>query len=1354
MVGGAPEVEMPAISVRSLVCVLLLVAFFVAPPATLATPVTSAANVAQSGISPGGVDMATGELILVMRPDLVLDGPLPVMFKRYYASMLAREGLASGSMGPNWLGPYDWRLNLGGTAADVITDRGADIHFQSVPGGGWALVSPLDHAYVLMSAGASLRFTDPVARRIYVFGGTPPQLTQIVDEHGNALDLTYTGGSLTQVSDGLGRVLTFAYDRLTGMLGSITDGTRTVSYSYTGGVLTGFTDAGGRHWTFGYVQPGPIQGLLTGVTEPLENTPLSQTYDPLGRVVSQMDARGGVANYVWDGAAGGVFTDPLGRSWTYLHDAQNRLVSLTDPNSGVWSRAYDASGRIASETRPLGDGTSFGYDGASGYPAMAGFADGSAIHWTYGSHLVGGSTLYDLAGAQYPDLTTESFTRDPAGNLVTFTDRGGGLWQGTYNPQGQLLTGTNPAGGVTTLTYNTAGRLASESDPAGVLTRYTYDALSRLVAIAPDDTSSRTYAYDPLDHVTSAIDERGAAWDYTYDADGRLINDTNPLFESTQYSYDGLDRLTQVTDPLGEVSAYAYDGGGRVSSFTDGTGRVTRYAYDAWGDLSGTSDPAGATWSYGYDSNRRATNAQDPLTHAAAYAYDAVDRLTHSTDPVGTGFDYGYDAMDRLQTATGPLGRSLTLGYDARGLLTSLLDATSRTDLARNSLGEVSQLTDPNRNPWPSGYDTGGRLTSAADPLGRTSSYDYDARGRLIHGTLPLGAASLQYDRADRLVGESFADGTALSWSYDDANRLTGATGATYAYDAAGHRIASNGLSFTYDAAGRITTETYGEGRAVSYTYDARGLLSQVSDWMGGVTTFTYDAAGRMTGITRPNGTTGTYAYDAADRLVNAVEVQPGPINSPISSIAITRDAVGEPSAVVRAAPLLPSVLTPGTTNFGYDAASQVTGFVWDGLGRLLGDGSRTFAWDGASRLTQYNAAGENPSFTYDGFGRLLSRTQGAAAEQYAWNDANDAPTLDVVMNGPSPVRYFVHTPSGLLLESIEAAGGARRYYHYDEDGNTLFLTDDTGAVVAAYAYGPFGDVRSSGSTAGNPFTLGGGAIQLGGSGLFAFPGGDVYDSKLARMISGGATGSGPPDIGTSNPGPQQRVTGQPGPNQRVEANPGPINCVETNPGPNQRVETNPGPQQRVTGQPGPNQLGTRIRGIQTAVVVGAGEEEIFVDEYGRIKVQFNWDRKGKNDVSDGIRWRESLDHALVENTITIGAGTSGPGAGKPSFDPTIGSAVGKASSHEGPRESVSITHVKLTYEGRERDDSGQGSDRATRLPPCKSCVQPFVAGKVSGGEGAGVVFTINHSKMNMEYHAQNGPGVVQRSGCQWCVQP
>jgi type VI secretion system secreted protein VgrG len=39
------------------------------------------------------------------------------------------------------------------------------------------------------------------------------------------------------------------------------------------------------------------------------------------------------------------------------------------------------------------------------------------------------------------------------------------------------------------------------------------------------------------------------------------------------------------------------------------------------------------------------------------------------------------------------------------------------------------------------------------------------------------------------------------------------------------------------------------------------------------------------------------------------------------------------------------------------------------------------------------------------------------------------------------------------------------------------------------------------------------------------------------------------------------------------------------------------------------------IVGTQTAIVVGPKDEEVFTDKYGRVKVQFHWDRQGKNDL-------------------------------------------------------------------------------------------------------------------------------------------
>ena len=69
------------------------------------------------------------------------------------------------------------------------------------------------------------------------------------------------------------------------------------------------------------------------------------------------------------------------------------------------------------------------------------------------------------------------------------------------------------------------------------------------------------------------------------------------------------------------------------------------------------------------------------------------------------------------------------------------------------------------------------------------------------------------------------------------------------------------------------------------------------------------------------------------------------------------------------------------------------------------------------------------------------------------------------------------------------------------------------------------------------------------------------------------------------------------------------------------------------------------VQGSQTAVVVGPKGEEIFTDKYGRVKVQFHWDRKGKNDeesscwvrvgqMAAGRRWGTSYWPRIGQEVI------------------------------------------------------------------------------------------------------------------------
>ena len=62
---------------------------------------------------------------------------------------------------------------------------------------------------------------------------------------------------------------------------------------------------------------------------------------------------------------------------------------------------------------------------------------------------------------------------------------------------------------------------------------------------------------------------------------------------------------------------------------------------------------------------------------------------------------------------------------------------------------------------------------------------------------------------------------------------------------------------------------------------------------------------------------------------------------------------------------------------------------------------------------------------------------------------------------------------------------------------------------------------------------------------------------------------------------------------------------------------TCPSARSRVTPKP-------MVQGPQTAVVVGRAGEEIFTDKYGRVKVQFHWDREGKRNENSSCWIRVS----------------------------------------------------------------------------------------------------------------------------------
>ncbi len=1077
----------------------------------------STANSRYAATNLDPINTFSGELFSQKPRDLDLGGPMPLYFQRYYASYLRRSFIL-GDLGSNWRHNFDARLFWSGNTITYVSHDGRVTKFQQDVGTGvWSQQTNTDTPYQLSAVGGEdVKLYDPEIDRIYTFDFTTSsviigKLVKIEDGHGNVHTVTYDldTGQIQTVSDGLGRTLTFTYntDAIPKTV-IVTDGTRSVNFQYTDTIdseyLTIFTDVQGGMTTYAYedTSANADHALMLSMTQPRGNIPYTQTFFDTstaasGRVATQTDADGNAFGFDYSGLDT-TLTDPLGNTRVQTHTATGELSNSQDNAGQDIVIGSDATGRRNSITDRLGDVTTMSYHAPSGKLESRTNADGTTSSFSYTERPFGNLTLYDITGITHADATTESFTYDANGNATSHTDQAGNVSTSTYDGNGQPLTITNRAGGMSTMTYNADETMATNTDPAGNPTAFGYDALKRPNLITRADGSTVNFTYDNTNRLLTTTDENSNTTTLNYDPNGNPATITDPLDKITNFTYDGNDRLLSMTDPLTGVSSRTYDELGRVGTTTDPMLSVTTYGYDIHNRLTSVTDPLLNVWGATYDLEGVIASRSDPLLNTTNYVSDKMGRITETTSHLGNVSSVSYDAMGKVSTSTDPLGNITTFNRDARGLLSGieLPGGTISTGYARNALGQMTAVTDPNTNDWLRAYDTGGRMTSVTDPLGRTQAITYDTRNRLSTITYPggLGSVTMSYDAVGNLTGHTFSDGTTTSYTYDDNNRRVAATGIARAYDANGRISSSNGIAITRDLNGNITSMTLAPGKVVTYAYDANDQLTTVTDWAGGVTGFTHDNAGRLTDITRPNSVNTTNTWDNDSRLTGLTE-------GTISTISLTRDANGQITSATRTVPQAASA-APMSSSDTFDAASQIIGATYDAVGRMTGNGTDSFTWNLASLLTGYTVDGTTVSATYDAESRRTSRTTGGVTRDYVWNDALGLNSTSVEKQGGADLKYYIHTPGGQLLYSMDATTNARNIYHYDEMGNTIAVTNDAGAVIGSYAYSPFGEITGSTGGLDNPFTWQGKyGIMDEGNGLYYIRA-RYYDSSTGRFIN------------------------------------------------------------------------------------------------------------------------------------------------------------------------------------------------------------------------------------------------------------
>ena len=688
----------------------------------------SAGNLISVGTVGDPVSTFTGEIFDQLPADLVLGGPMPLGFARYYAAFLKKDGKIVGTLGDSWLHNFEMKLTTTATNVEVVNELGRVITFTN-NGAGFVLAGRQDIAFQLATNGGNYILGDPRSQRLYTFDSAG-KLISIADGHGNAHTLTYSGNLLTSVTDSLGRAFAFQYNG-SGQLTNVTDGTRSVAFVQTGNNLTSVRDPLGYVTTYDYDLANANNGLMTAATMPVGNQPFTQVFDAQGRVISQTSAGSNVWSLNFNGTTTTV-TNPLGNIVQDVHSASGELSSHEDEAGQTLPLGSTAKGQRSLVTDRLGRSTGIAYHAPSGKPSALTNSDGTLTLFNYSPRTNSGIVFYDLSQVVYPDGASQTLTYDLSGNVKTRTDRAGKIFGFSHNGRGQILTATNPIGGVVTFTYDGAGRLATRLDSDLGVTTYKYDSLNRLTNVIRPDSSTLRAAFDANDRLTSVTDERNNTSQFFYDVNGRLnrIRDANG--KMNQFSYDTRNRLIQTIDRLGQATGVAYDPLDHVATTTNRNGFVTGYTYDARQRLTAVTDPGNQNWRFDYDNEGLLNAAGNPLNQTNRIGRDVLGYETSATNALGQTARVVRDAMRRVTQSIDGISRTNGFGYDARGLLTNAdKPLIGGAGYQRNALGQLSKITGLNGEQWNFDYTPMGRVSLLADPLNRTNRFTYDNRGRL-----------------------------------------------------------------------------------------------------------------------------------------------------------------------------------------------------------------------------------------------------------------------------------------------------------------------------------------------------------------------------------------------------------------------------------------------------------------------------------------------------------------------------------------------------------------------------------------------------------------------------------------------
>ncbi len=470
---------------------------------------------------------------------------------------------------------------------------------------------------------------------------------------------------------------------------------------------------------------------------------------------------------------------------------------------------------------------------------------------------------------------------------------------------------------------------------------------------------------------------------------------------------------------------------------------------------------------------------QDANGEWVRYEYDKAIRLTALVNENNASYRFAYDASDRLSEEMRVDNLPRRFSYDIAGHLIRLDEIgygengerpERHTEFERDTIGRLISKTNTDGQHLYT-YDDSDRLLSIErQPTGRAKrtmgilpeklEYAYDILGRLTQEITSDGTLSYEYDPLDNLTTLTLPDGRKINHLYygsghlhqinldgqvisdierDDLHRevyrTQGKLTSCFGYDAMGRKAWQYASTLPADKLSQvhnpgIHTELYVEHRYNPihrrYEYDPAGELVRTLDKLRGETRYTYQANGQL--HSRDTGSilsSEEFRYDAAGNRLDFNARQFARVAD--NRIAKWRNCEYRYDAWGN---LIEKFSGPATEQrFEYDCENRLVKAETFVAGKLTTIGQ--YRYDSLGRRTFKEAEVE---------GRVNQK-------RFLWQG------LQMLREStPTSNQLYLYEPNSYVLlariDEVEGMGQKVYYFHNDQIGTPLELTDDAGQIV------------------------------------------------------------------------------------------------------------------------------------------------------------------------------------------------------------------------------------------------------------------------------------------------------------------